>query len=189
MSLSGLSAVARHPTASRLLACAVCIAVTACAGSRGPRVYEQESFDGRAGFSREFVASPVDTCNAARRVLLSEGYVATMANPEQLQAHKRFQPDGETHVQIEFNLVCAPSARTLPTAALFVSAVQDRYTVKKSSTSASVGVGPIGSISLPISSSSDSLVKVASETIPAGAFYERFFDGVERVLAEQKGLE
>ena len=70
-----------------------------------------------------------------------------------------------------------------------MSAVQDRYTVKKSSTSASVGVGPIGSISLPISSSSDSLVKVASETIPVGAFYERFFDGVERVLAEQKGLE
>ena len=187
-----VSAVSRCRRPRRLWSLAVVvgvIALSACTGGRGLRVYERESFDGRAGFSRDLVASPADSCNAARRVLLSEGYVATAVSPESIQAHKRFQPDNDTHVQIEFNLVCAPSARSLPTTALFVSAVQDRYTIKKSSTSASVGVGPIGSISLPISSSSDSLVKVASETIPAGGFYERFFDAVERMLLEQKGLE
>jgi hypothetical protein len=43
-------------------------------------------------------------------------------------------------------------------------------------------VSAIGSLSLPVSSSDDSLVKVASETIPAGAFYDRFFGLIERYL-------
>jgi hypothetical protein len=55
--------------------------------------------------------------------------------------------------------------------------------------SASVGVSPLGSISLPLASSTDSLVKVGSETIPPGRFYDRFFDLVEQFLAEQKGLD
>ena len=71
----------------------------------------------------------------------------------------------------------------------FVNAVQDRYALKKSSTSASVGVAPFGSISVPVSQSSEALIKVASETIPDGAFYERFFDLVESILATQKGLD
>jgi hypothetical protein len=155
-----------------------------------PKVYERETFSAASGFSREFVASPTDTCNAARRALLSQGYiVATSSNAEQVQAHKRFQTEGESHVQIEFNVVCASSAKTQPTTAMFVSAVQDRYELKKSSTSASVGVAPFGSISVPVSQSSEALVKVASETIPAGPFYERFFDLTETVLAEQKGLD
>ncbi|MCR5867033.1 DUF2242 domain-containing protein [Aquincola sp. J276] len=51
------------------------------------------------------------------------------------------------------------------TAVVFVSALQDRYTLKKSSTSASLGVGAIGPLSLPFSASDDSMVKVASQTI------------------------
>ena len=39
-----------------------------------------------------------------------------------------------------------------------------------------------GSLSLPIGSSDDSMVKVASETIPAGIFYQRFFALVENYL-------
>lgn len=155
-----------------------------------PKVYERETFSAASGFSREFVASPADTCSAARRALLSQGYiVAGGSTPEQVMAHKRFQTEGESHVQIEFNVVCAASAKTQPTTAMFVSAVQDRYELKKSSTSASVGVAPFGSISVPVSQSSEALVKVASETIPAGPFYERFFDLTETVLAEQKGLD
>jgi hypothetical protein len=63
-----------------------------------------------------------------------------------------------------------------------VNAVQDRYTLKKSNTSASVGLSVFGSLSLPIGSSDDSMVKVASETIPAGVFYQRFFALVEHYL-------
>ena len=154
-----------------------------------PKVYEQESFSTPDAFSREFVASPADTCNAARRALLSQGYVVQPGADEQMDARKRFQPEPELHVQIEFHVVCSPTARGLPTTVAFVSAVQDRYTLKKNPTSASVGVSPFGSISLPLSSSTDSLVKVGSETIPPGRFYERFFDLVELFLAEQKGLD
>lgn len=178
--------------ALRALALCAAAGVAACSTILPPsdiRVYERESFDPREAFSREFVATPAETCNAARRALLSQGYVVTVAQDEQLDARKRFQPGPESHVQIEFHVVCAPLARGQPATIAFVSAVQDRYTLKKTPMSASVGVSPIGSISLPLTASSDSLVKVGSETIPSGRFYERFFDLVEQFLAEQQGLE
>lgn len=170
------------------MAIAVTLAGCTASGGKLTRVYEQEAFAAQSAFSREFVASPADTCSAARRALLSQGYIVQPGPAEQMNASKRFQPEGEVHVQIEFTVVCSPTARGQPTAVAFVSAVQDRYAVKKTSTSASVGVSPFGSISLPFQSGSDSMVKVASETIPAGRFYTRFFDLVEHFLAEQKGL-
>jgi hypothetical protein len=179
-------------TAIRTLALAATVVVAACSAvmpPSNPRVYDQESFDTRNAFSREFVASPTDTCAAARRALLSQGYIVQTAGDGQMDARKRFQPDTDTHVQIEFHVVCTPTARGQPTAVAFVSAVQDRYTVKKNSTSASVGVSPFGSISLPLASTNDSLVKTGSETIPPGRFYERFFDLVEQFLAEAKDLD
>jgi len=33
----------------------------------------------------------------------------------------------------------------------------------------------LGSLSLPIRSNSDAMVKISSETVPAGKFYDRFF--------------
>ncbi len=172
-----------------LCAAAAAAACSAVAPASNPRVYERESFDARNAFSREFVASPADTCNAARRALLSQGYIVQSAQDDQMDARKRFQPEAESHVQIEFHVVCSPLARGQPTTVAFVSAVQDRYTLKKNPMSASVGVSPLGSISLPLASATDSLVKIGSETIPPGRFYDRFFDLVEQFLAEQKGLD
>jgi hypothetical protein len=180
----------REPLGRSAALCVV-VLLAACSSvvpTSAPRVYEKESFDQRDSFSREFVASPADTCNAAERALLSQGYVVQAISPEQLGARKRFQPDADNHVQIEFHVVCSPVARGQPTSVAFVSAVQDLYTLKKTPSNASLGVAPFGSLSLPLSSSSDSLVKVGSETIPAGRFYDRFFDLVEQFLAEQKGL-
>jgi len=54
--------------------------------------------------------------------------------------------------------------------------------LKKSNNSASLGVGAIGSVSLPFTSSNDSMVKVTSETISSEPFYDRFFDLVSRYL-------
>lgn len=181
-----LARIAVACAASVLAACA-----TSVPGLQGkpPRVYEQESFDRRSAFSREFVASPADTCAAARRALLSQGYVVDAGTDAQMDARKRFQPDAEIHVSIEFHVVCTPIAAGNPAALAFASAVQDRFTVKKTAASASVGVSPFGSLSLPVTSTSDSLVKVGSETISTAAFYERFFDLVEQFLAEEKGLQ
>ena len=50
--------------------------------------------------------------------------------------------------------------------------------------SASVGVSALGSLSLPIGSSDDSLVKVASATLQDPNFYKRFFSVLERFLPE-----
>ena len=183
------SRLRRWTPAVSALAAALLSSACTLGSYKASRVYDLEAFDRPDAFSREFVASPADTCSAARRALLSQGYVVQSTVDEQLDARKRFQPADETHVQIEFHVECAPISRGQPMTVAFVSAVQDRYQVKKNPMSASVGVSPIGSISLPLASSSDSLVKVGSETIPAGRFYDRFFDLVEQFLADQKGLD
>ena len=79
-------------------------------------------------------------------------------------------------------MVCAPESANGKVSLGFVTALQDSYTLKKSNNSASVGVGALGSVSLPFSSSNDALVKVGSETITSDAFYDRFFDLVKRYL-------
>src|SRR5690606_12689972 len=48
----------------------------------------------------------------------------------------------------------------------------------------SLGVSALGSVSLPIGSTEDSLVKVASETLQDSTFYKRFFGVLERFLPE-----
>jgi hypothetical protein len=79
-------------------------------------------------------------------------------------------------------VVCTSDDSKSNVSTAYVNAVQDRYALKKSNTSASVGLSVFGSLSLPIGSSDDSMVKVASETIPAGTFYHRFFALVDHYL-------
>lgn len=154
------------------------------------RVYLNEAFASTETYSRVFAATVPATCEAARRALLSQGYViAAATRVDTVNGRKSFQPEPEVHVQIEFHIVCVPEVTAAsavpgdpPSTIAFVNAVQDRYSLKKNPNSASLGVSAIGSLSLPVSSSDDSLVKVASETIPAGVFYDRFFGLIERYL-------
>lgn len=156
------------------------------AGSnRRNSVYQNERFQADETFSRLFDAGVEDTCEAARRALLSQGYVINLAQAGSISGSKRFQPEGEVHVEISFNVVCVPEGGGGRLATAYVSALQDRYTVKRSTNSTSLGVSAIGSISVPLSSTSESLVKVASETIPAGQFYDRFFALMQKMLREQ----
>jgi hypothetical protein len=60
--------------------------------------------------------------------------------------------------------------------------VRQTYSLKKSSNSASVGVGVLGSLSVPFGLSDDSLVKVGAETIDSKKFYDQFFTRVESYL-------
>jgi hypothetical protein len=175
------------PGARPLLAALLLGVLTACGSTPGSRVavYQNESFEASETFSRLFDAGVDATCEAARRALLSQGYLLTTVRPDAIAASKHFQPDGEVHVQIAFNVVCAPEGRQGRLATAYVSAIQDRYALKKSSNSASVGVSALGSVSIPLTPSEDSLVKVASETIPAGPFYDRFFALMQRLLAQQ----
>jgi hypothetical protein len=147
-------------------------------------VYQGESFAAEETFSRLFDANVDDTCEAARRALLSQGYVISKAESGVVRGAKHFQPAGDVHVEIAFNVVCVGDGPKQQIATAYVSAQQDRYALKKSNQAASLGVSALGSISVPLSSSDDSLVKVASETIPAGEFYDRFFTLMQRMLRE-----
>lgn len=162
--------------------------VLAACGSTPQRVnYDPEGFSSTDTHTRVFEATEAQTCEAARRALLSQGYLVTAANTELVTGKKAFQPAPEVHVELDFRVVCANETggnrkmargRTL----VFVSALQDRYSLKKVNNSASLGVGVIGSVSLPYSSSDDSLVKVASQTVTDEQFYDRFFSIVQRYI-------
>ena len=149
-------------------------------------VYQNEGFEANETFSRLFDASAEATCEAARRTLLSQGYLPTTVKPDFISASKHFQPESEVHVQIAFNVVCAPEGRLGKLSTVYVNAIQDRYVLKKNPTAATVGVSALGSISMPVGSTEDSLVKVASETIPAGRFYDRFFALVQQTLRQER---
>lgn len=169
----------------RPLACLATVAgLAACQMPREP-LPRLEAFGSSTTFSRTYGATPAHTCEAARRALLSQGYVIYTANKELAHGRKNFQPAMETHVEMEIRIVCAPETRSGQSTLAFVSAQQDRFAMKKSASAASLGVGAVGSLSLPFSASDDSMVRVASETIAAEDFYEKLFLLVQRFLLDE----
>ncbi|WP_085721705.1 MULTISPECIES: DUF2242 domain-containing protein [unclassified Pseudomonas] len=162
--------------------------VTGCS-SKKAAVYEHENFDDSGTFSRSFPVSDAGSCEAARRALLSQGYIITSSGANQVVGNKSFQQNSENHLQISFNVTCAPDVSDEQRSTMFANALQDRYALKKSNTSASLGVGVLGSVSMPIGSSDDSMVKVASETVTAAQFYDRYFALVESYLPKPKARQ
>ncbi|PTT60410.1 DUF2242 domain-containing protein, partial [Stenotrophomonas sp. HMWF003] len=138
------------------------VSLTACGGRAADSTLIRESFDSGDTYSRTVPGAPAQACEAARRTLLSQGYAIARADTAAVEGNKNFQPRDEEHEQLVLRISCAPRGDQ---ALVFVSAVQDRYALKKSPTSASVGVGALGSVSLPFGSNDDSLVKVASSTV------------------------
>ncbi|MDR0241228.1 MAG: DUF2242 domain-containing protein [Burkholderia sp.] len=166
------------------VSCALAAATVLAACSSPPKpIYQQEQFDATSSpYAHTFHSKSDAACEAARRALLSQGYVVSSSRNDAVDGSKNFQPNNDMHVVIEFHVVCADANADGTSSIAYVNAVQDRYTLKKSNTSASVGLSVFGSLSLPIGSSDDALVKTASETIPAGVFYERFFNLVDHFL-------
>ncbi len=166
------------------IALALGFLLPACSGTPRPKpeapLFMEESFDSDSIYSRKYPAAPAFACEAARRALLGQGYVVTRTTDETVEATKNFQPASEDHIQLDVRVSCVEHGADQ--ALVFVSAVQDRYALKKSPTSASVGVGALGSVSLPIGSSDDSLVRVASRTVSDAEFYKRFFDRLNYYL-------
>ncbi|MGN6140393.1 MAG: DUF2242 domain-containing protein [Ralstonia sp.] len=171
-----------RPLSVLCAAASIAAALAACSSAPTP-LYQQEQFDAAASpYARTFHAKSDATCEAARRALLSQGYVSSSPRADTIDGSKNFQPSNDSHVVISFHVVCAEANTEGTSSTAYVNAVQDRYTLKKTSTSASVGLSILGSVSLPIGSGDDSMVKVASETIPAGVFYERYFNLVDHFL-------
>ncbi|WP_144111603.1 DUF2242 domain-containing protein [Paraburkholderia sp. BCC1886] len=158
------------------------LSLVACTNTPQPK-FQQELFEtGASPYARNFNSNSTDACEAARRALLSQGYLTTMPRPDTVDGTKNFQPTGDTHVSVDFHVVCTPGEEASDTSIVYVNAVQNGFALKKSDTSASVGLSVLGSLSLPIRSNSDAMVKISSETIPSGKFYDRFFGLVDHYL-------
>ena len=159
------------------------LALVGCLGRSADRLVK-ESFNSDSTYSRSYPQPPAQSCEAARRTLLSQAYEVGKATADSVQGTKNFQPKDEVHEQLILRVSCTPHE---PDGSwVFVSAMQERYSLKKSPTSASVGVGVLGSISLPIGASDDSLVRVASVTVQDEAFYKAFFDRLGQYLPSPK---
>lgn len=179
----GATPRALRPLAALLAGVALLLAGcgTLPSSAQGPQA-PQEKFGSLATYSRLFDATPAQTCEASRRALLSQGYIINTSSAELVEGKKNFQPGTETHMQMVIRVVCVPESPTGKISLGFVTAIQDSFALRKTNNSASLGVGAIGSVSLPFSSSSESLVRVGSETITTDTFYESFFDLVKRYL-------
>lgn len=154
------------------------------------QAFTPNDFDGADVHTRHLRATQQDTCEAARRALLSQGYIVESASADAVTGRKYYQPSSEVHYEVQMRVVCAAeipagggaASAGAPRTSAFASAVQDRYVIKKVNNSASVGVGGLGSLSLPVNATDDTLVKVGSETISDAQFYARFFDLFVRYL-------
>jgi len=154
-----------------------------CACSTPPKATLQEDFSGGASpYTRTFQVTSTEACEGARRALLSQGYMTTLVRPDTVDATKNFQPASDSHFTVEFHIVCTAGDDATNSSIVYANAVQNGYALKKSATSASVGLSVLGSLSLPIRSNSDAMVKISSETVPAGKFYDRFFNLMSHYL-------
>lgn len=164
---------------------ALVLTLTGCATGKS-QMQPQENFASTSTFSRTYGAPPAETCEAARRALLSQGYVLDTATKDIVHGRKNFQPVAETHIEMEIRVVCTPETRSGKSTLGFVTAQQDRFALKKNANSASLGVGVLGSVSLPFSASEDSMVRIGSETISSSDFYERLFALIGRFLLDEE---
>ncbi|HCQ45571.1 MAG TPA: DUF2242 domain-containing protein, partial [Achromobacter sp.] len=174
------------PCVTRRLPVALFACLTAIlAGCSSPKpAYEREDFTQNDVFSRTFPTASTTACDAGRRALLSQGYNIDRFDPARVSGHKNFQGDDGLHTQINFNIDCASDGSANQRATVFANAVQDRYSIKRTSSSASVGVSVLGQVSMPFGSSDDSLVKTASQTVSRPKFYEGFFQLLQRFLPD-----
>ncbi|MGB3434175.1 DUF2242 domain-containing protein, partial [Achromobacter sp.] len=155
------------------------------AGCSSPKPeFEKEDFTQNNTYSRTVSASNVAACDAGRRALLSQGYNIDKFEGSRVTGHKNFQDENGQHTQIAFNIECASDGSANERATVFANAVQDRYSIKRTNSSASVGVSVLGQVSMPFGSSDDSLVKTGSQTVARPKFYEGFFQLLQRFLPD-----
>ncbi|WP_296659515.1 DUF2242 domain-containing protein [Paraburkholderia sp.] len=163
------------------LLAAVVVALSACSSPK-PKFQDDQLLSSAPNqFSRSFNYASGDACEASRRALLSQGYMTTLGHDGTVDASKNFQPESDSHIVVEIHVVCT-DGDAANSSMVYVNAVQNGFALKKSDTSASVGLSILGSVSLPIRSNSDAMVKISSETIQSSKFYDRFFELVGSYL-------
>lgn len=173
---------------------ALSLLLLAGCGSRGPTlpigapeapIYESERFDSTSPHARHYGRRAEELCEGARRMLMGQGYVLSRDEPMLLNGRKYFQPERELHIELSVQVTCRPEGPDQTWGVVYVTAWQDKFAIKKSVSSSSLGLSAFGSISLPMNSSDDSLVKIGIETVRDHRFYERFYAQLDHVLPKR----
>ena len=150
--------------------------VAACGG---PGSYaEREDFQSDPRFRRDFSVAAAPLCEAARRVLLGDGYVVAV-DRRNVSGGKEFRGEDKAHAVLRVYASCAERAGG---ATLFLTATEEHFDVKTTRQSTSVGVPVIAPISFSSRSESEGQVKTRGETVSQRDFYERFYRAVTREL-------
>ena len=144
-------------------------------------VYQKELFARETPYWKSFAAKPAEICESARQALMSQGFLITelQANSSPppgaliINGRKFIEPLHGAEIELAVNVTCAAHGGADGIA--YVTAWEDHLVAKRNALPASVGLGPVGSISLPMGSAEDSLVKVGVNMITDGTFYERFY--------------
>src|SRR5690606_41516534 len=125
----------------RLLLSSITLLILAGCQSMQDATYETEKFDSAGIYSRNYAYPAATACEAARRTLLSQGYVINAYSSTQIDARKNFQPQANSHVQIAFRGACADNGAGGQASAAFVRALAARYELNKSTSAARLGGG------------------------------------------------
>lgn len=149
----------------------------------GPDSYaEREDFHADPSHRRDFSVAAAPLCAAARQVLLGDGYVVATADGKDIAGSKEFRIEDKEHALLRIYASCTdrPAGSTL-----FVTATEERFDVKTTRQSTSVGVPLVAPITFSSKTESDSQVKTQGQTVEERGFYERFYRAVQRELSRQ----
>lgn len=161
-----------------LIVILISLLLAACSGTRN--YSDGEAFRADSRHSRDFSVAPDPVCEAARRVLLRDGYIVQPGAGERLIGVKEFQVDENQQAQLRLYVNCSARASG---STLFVTATEEHFDIKTSRKSTSVGIPLLFPISVSNSSEVDAQVKVRGEMVRDKGFYERFYRGVNQELA------
>lgn len=146
----------------------------------GPRTYaEREDFQADSRHRRDFSTAAVPACEAARRVLLGDGYIVVGSADQNLVGVKEFQIEEKRHAVVRLYATCSQRAGG---STLFVTATEEHFDVKTSRQSTSIGVPLVAPLSISSKSAVDNQVKTLGETVTDSDFYERFYRAVQKEL-------
>ena len=158
----------------------VLFGLSGCSSQPKVPFYSTDSFGSDSPYQKHVPDDASAACSAAERTLLGDGYIIEGDSSKgSFKGRKAYRIDGDRSSFLEMNIVCLSDSTG---STIYANGVNSTYDLKKASSSASVGVAVLGSVSLPIGQTVDSMVKVANETITDRVFYQRFFESVEKNL-------
>ncbi|MDD2894051.1 MAG: DUF2242 domain-containing protein [Halothiobacillaceae bacterium] len=154
----------------------------ACTSQQNPT--KPASVKPASPYQKQFAEDASSVCAAANRALLGDGYLTEPLVSDKLKGRKSYRVDSEHSAVVDMTVICL--ANPDGSSSVYANGLRTIYEMKKSSTSASVGVSVLGSLSLPIGQSADSMVKTTEETISEREFYAAFFSELESNLSDTR---